>query len=247
MRQYAILPILALQVSAQPKAPPEAVSGKKISKPVRFLSPLQSLTLFPKEIEESSPTSRRQTFLPKFKATLEAEKAAKEQVAWARERNAEEYANISTGEGWEEQVKEMEKRREEKEEAFVDRAITKAVSKLPSSVSKTEAGKNLSKYQFVGLVQPSSSDQKVQWYARKRPKNSKWNVRLLHPNRKAILHDLFTRGKVDIYGEYVNKPVQEEVEVGEDGETVSKPSYGPNIEPLYSIKERSFRSVLSFS
>ena len=244
MGKYAVLSLLLLasNASAQQRPPPDAVSGKKISKPIRFLSPLQSLTLFPKEVEASVST-RRDNFLSKFKTILEAEKVAKQHIARAKAGETEDYNDINTSEGWEKRSQEMEKRREEREEEFVDRAVDRAIARLPSVQSQGAGKDKLAKYQFVGVVQPSTSEKNVMWHARKRPANSKWNVRLLHVNREAIVHDLFTRGKVDIYGEYVNKPDQTE-ESTENGEAKST-LMGPKLEPLYSVKERSWKYVIT--
>ena len=245
MGKYSILLslLLASNTSAQQQRPPPgALSGKKISKPIRFLSPLQSLTLFPKDLEKSAST-RRDDFLPKFKAALGAEKVARQHLARARARDTDDYSNISTSEGWEKRSREMEKLREEKEEEFVDRAVDREIERLPAASSQELGNEKLSKFQFVGVVQPSTSEKKVMWYARKRPLNSKWNIRLLHVNREAIVQDLFTRGKVDIYGEYVNKPHQT-IETAEDDEATST-SMGRKLESLYSVKERSWKYVIT--
>ena len=85
-------------------------------------------------------------------------------------------------------------------------------------------------------MQPSDSAKKVKWYARKRPSNSKWNVRLLHLNKDVILRDLFMKGKIDVCAKYVNtgKP-RDELKEGEDPSTPKRPL----IEARYNIKKRS--------
>lgn len=146
------------------------------------------------------------------------------------------------GEGWDKKSAEQEKKRVQKEEERLDGAFDRAASVVGNG--KALAGKmERSKYQFVGIVQPPSGDssEKVKWYAKKRQPGSKWNVRLVHVNREAVIKDLYGRGKVDIYGEYVNtgKKVEEPQKKGSEAATSRKPL----IEGRYSVKPRSWRNL----
>ena len=201
--------------------------GRRVSKTLQFLSPLQSLTLFPKEISTSTP---RDEFVPKFKAGLAAEKAAREHVVKQRElSDDEEYV----GEGWEKRSEEAEKSRAERDDQFIEKSFDNAIAKFEEEPSAEMKG---SKFQFVGVVQPPNAEKKIKWYARKRPSNSKWNVRLLHVNRDVVVRDLFVNGKVDVFGKYVNTGEKlGELKEGEDPSTLRKPL----IKADYSIKKRS--------
>lgn len=211
--------------------------GKRVSKTLKFHSPLQSLTIFPKDIPSSTPRDR---FIPKFKAGLEAEKRAREQIVKQRELEDDpEYV----GKGWERRSEEAEKLKSAKEDLFVEKAYDNAVAKFDVN-SQPKTQQKMSKYQFVGVVQPPSSSEKVKWYARKRPADSKWNIRLIHVNRDAVIRDLFVNGKVDVFGKYVNtgKP-RDPVKDGEDASVLRRPL----IEAEYSIKKRSLLNLWNFS
>merc|ERR1712232_519326 len=80
-----------------------------------------------------------------------------------------------------------------------------------------------------------------------------WNVRLVHVNKDALLRDLFVRGKVDIYGEYVNTGnfiTEENSKNNDDTQTQpsSSPQFGrPLLQTKYSVKPRSWRNLWNFS
>ena len=109
----------------------------------------------------------------------------------------------------------------------------KIAAREQRSAAVAAGGGSGSKYQFVGVVNNAKD---VTWYARKKPSNSKWNMRLIHVNRDAVLRDLFVKGKIDLYGGYKNQGMG--VVGGGDGE---KKSVGPSIMGEYSVKERSWR------
>ncbi len=219
------------------------IMGRRVTKTLQFLSPLQSLTIFPKEESPSSSSNKspRDEFLPKFQAGLTAEKKTKTQLAKRRELE-DGYGGAAAGintssPGWEKRMEERERQRTEKEEEIVDRAWDRATAPFEKRNSGSVASSNApvaSKYQFVGVIQPPDSEQKVKWYARKRPKDSKWNIRMVHVNRDAIIRDMFTSGKVDIMGKYVN--TGEPLDEVKEGEV---PSLKPRIKGEYSIKPRS--------
>jgi len=157
--------------------------------------------------------------------------------------------------------KAMEKRVEAAYDAAVKGYDTRIASKRSMSAAARSPGKSTSsKYQFVGVVNDGQGVKKtkpaeVTWYARKKPRNSKWNVRLVHVNRDAVLRELFIKGKVDVYGKYVNeglasnqstafaaadsskKDVLEEEELG----------IKPLVKAKYAIKERSWKNINNFS
>ncbi len=209
--------------------------GKRVSQTLKFISPLQSLTIFPKEVEETSSTPREK-FLPKFKVGLEAEKKAKEFLL--RRNSGFDDEDEFVGKGWEERAAERERVRAEKEDQFVEKAYDRAVAKMADdNGGPNVAGKgSTSKYQFVGVIQPPGSEKKVKWYARKRPSSSKWNVRLLHANRDAIVRDLFVNGKVDVFAKYANTGKLRDVP--KEGEDVP-PTRRPLIQVDYNVKKRN--------
>ncbi len=251
-----VLTAAATAVNAQRQTSGQQIMGRRVSKTLKMLSPLQSLTIFPKEKQsesdsgsdsDSAPCTQRDNFLPKFQAGLTAETKTRELLARRRELdpNYDDDGVPLPGldEDWERKLMEKERLREEKEDGIVDRAWDRATAPFEKkenndkSSSSSSSSSSLSKYQFVGVVQPpnNGSDKKVKWYARKRPSGSKWNVRMIHVNRDAIIRDMFTSGKVDIMGKYVNTGVDKSIEVKE-GE---QPSLKPLIKGEYSVKPRS--------
>jgi hypothetical protein len=214
----------------------ETYMGRRVSQTLKFLSPLQSFTIFPKEIPTTSP---RNEFLPKFQKGLEAEKNAREHIAKNGGLDSDEAEYV--GKGWEKRSEEREKSRAELEDKYVQNAYDEAVAKVGKAAPSKVVG---SKYQFVGVVQPSDSEKSIKWYARKRPANSKWNVRLLHVNRDVILRDLFVNGKVDMFAKYVNTgKARDELKEGEDPSAPRRPL----ISAQYNVKKRSALNLWNFS
>jgi hypothetical protein len=230
---------------------PGEIMGRRVSKTLQILSPLQSFTIFPKE-KESTTSSPREDFLPKFQSGLTAETKVKEQLARRRELttidsdgNDNEYAVGSAA--WEKKMMEKERLREEKEEEIVDRTWDRATAKFEKSKSSplsSSSSPSSSKYQFVGIIQPPNSEQKVKWFARKREKGSEWNIRMLHVNRDVIVRDLFTSGKIDIMGKYVNTGESLDEGTLKEGES---PSLAPRIKGEYSVKLRKPWNLWNFS
>jgi len=236
-KQILLLLLSAPALVQAQKKPTDMNMGRKVSKTLKFISPLQSLTLFPKEIPTTTP---REEFVPKFKAGLGAEKKAREKVLKDRELdNDAEYV----GKGWEKKSEEMETLRSEMEDQFVEKAYDEAIAGF-DEVCPAKVETSGSKLQFVGVVQPLDAEKKVQWYARKRPSNSKWNVRLLHVNRDVIVRDLFVNGKVDVFSKYANtgKP-RDELNEGEDPSAPRRPL----VEAEYNIKKKSLLNLWNFS
>jgi len=239
-----LVPLLLLLLTTTPTpilSKENTVMGKKVTETLRFLSPLQSLTLFPKEDTRAHRTPRDK-FLPKFRAGLAAEGRVRDTIA--REDGVYDDEDGDVRDGWETRSEEEDRKRVEGEEERAEGAFDSAAAVVEEEGLVGGGGVVRSKYQFVGVVQPpsSGSGKMVKWYAKKRPKGSKWNLRLVHVNRDAIIKDLVNRGKVDIYGEYVNTGKSiEDPDDKVDTSIVSKPL----IEGRYSVKERSWRYVLT--
>ena len=156
----------------------------------------------------------------------------------------------------------MEKRIEDAYDAAVSAYDARIATKKSTPTSSSSSSAN-GKYQFVGLVNDgkgSSTSKKrdkssaVTWYARKKPKNSKWNVRLVHVNRDAVLRDLFIKGKVDVYGKYVNEGIDKAAFAAAEtsGEDVvasdqQQPGMKPIVKAQYTVKERSWKTLWNFS
>jgi len=213
-------------------------------------SPLKTLTIF-------DETVNRPTFLERFKiGTTSQNRVRKEiQEEEARKRKEEEegvvYESMSEFEedvAGEDEVYEASKWEEyslSKEEAVVNKKLSKlekAFDEGFNSVKKSSATNRFSnrdenKYQFVGVVIPK---QNVKWYARKKPKSSRWSVRLLQVDKPALQRDLFVNGKIDIFAEYENRGrMKETIKDGKKVEQIS----AAVIEPKYSIRERSWRTL----
>ena len=95
---------------------------------------------------------------------------------------------------------------------------------------------------------------------RKRPKGSKWNVRLVHVYRDAVLRDLFVKGKVDVFDKYISEGAKEDAAFsaadasGEDNAAGGKGGIDggggatkPYVKAMYAIKEHSWRTLWNFS
>mmetsp|Transcript_6223 Transcript_6223/g.11415 ORF Transcript_6223/g.11415 Transcript_6223/m.11415 type:complete len:368 (-) Transcript_6223:404-1507(-) len=239
------------------------------SSPLRFSSPLQTFTLFDKPAL-SSPENRppRLKFLPRFRAGLMAEKQEREKILDEQRRGiSHSYWNDDddddAGDSWAEHSAQAEERRMKAMEQRVERAHDEAVARYDAKVAERLAarknggasGKESSGgYQFVGVVADGASasassggNSNVKWYARMKPANSKWSVRLVHVNRDAVLRDLFVKGKVDVFGRYVNEGVREAVAVSGGG-VVGEEQDGmkPIVKGQYSVRERSWRTLWNF-
>jgi len=235
--------LLSSPVVIQSSETPKSKMGAKLSPPLQFLSPLQSLTLFSKT-DVANHRTPRDEFLPKFSEGLAAEKRARARIA--KEAGSFDDDDVDVGEGWEKKSEEEERRRVKGEEERVGGAYDRAAALVGRKVDGNAFPR--SKYQFVGVIQqPSGSggDKKVKWYAKKRAAGSKWNLRLVHVNREAIVKDLYGRGKVDIYGEYVNTGKANQVPSGIKGDTSTMPM--PIVEGKYTVKERSWRTLWNFN
>jgi len=188
----------------------------------------------------------REAFLPKFQAGKASEKEARDEIAKEAEvygDGVDEYVD----EGWDKEIEEIDRLNVEGEDQRVERSFNSAIDTVKDKFDQTIKYEKVkkSKFQFVGVVQPirSSDSKKVRWYARKRPSNSKWNIRLVHVNREAIVKDLFARGKIDIYGEYENTGKKMVAVEGENMLDNGKQL----ITGKYSVKKRNLWNIWNFN
>jgi len=219
------------------------------NKILNFASPLQTFTIYPKEkvIEEKSP---RERYVPKLKAGLAAERKAKI-IIKAKEQYNMDNDDDYIGEGWDKKSAQLEKYKEEENDLKLERAFDRAVapfskSRIFTSIKKNTPSKK-SSLQFVGLVHPPKNGKNVTWYARERPSESKWNLRLVHANRDAILRDLFIKGKVDVYGEYVNTGKSSSRDKEDQDSPAAVNNGKPLIQAKYTLKNRSWKNLLNFN
>lgn len=252
---------------------PITTSASGNTQSLHFTSPIQSYTIFDKSIQSSPEyTPPRRKFVPRFRAGLMAERRAKEVLMEEQRRGIIGYDEEDTdgGDSWAEASAAADERKKKAMEKRVEAAYDAAVSgydarvaskKTPTSVSSSS--RSSSKYQFVGVVNDGKGSSgkmnknSVQWYARKKTKKSKWNVRLVHVNRDAVLRELFIKGKVDIYGKYMNEGLDKASAFaaaeasGEDIDDIDKLEENLGMKPLvkaqYTMKERSWKTLWNFS
>ena len=295
--RVVLLLLLTSTVVAAPRSSssgggaPPSTSGSSSSAPLRFVSPLQSYTVFDKSALSSYDlASPRRKFLPRFRAGLVAEKAAREALLEEQRRGIVTQADDDVddgagagggGGGWAEASAAADERRRKASEARIEVAYDAAVASYDERIAASVASKSSStiadrggRLQFVGVVNDGSAPPPrggrdgddgagggaVTWYARRRPRGSKWNVRLVHVNRDAVLRDLFVGGKVDLYGKYVNESPTTTPSSGGEAEAAfaaadasSSSSSGvedaprPHVKGHYAIRERSWRTMWNFS
>jgi len=183
----------------------------------------------------------------------------------------------TNGSGWAEASAAADERRRKAAEARIEAAHDAAVKAYDDKLATTAKSRrsavpstNDIKFQFVGVVNDGKSNRDnmerggdVTWYARKRPKGSKWNVRLVHVNRDAVLRDLFVKGKVDVFGKYISEGAKEDAAFtaadasGEDNVAMGNGGLDAigggggvtktYVKAKYAIKERSWRTLWNFS
>lgn len=261
-----LAPLLVAAAAQKSSAPAAATSSSGNAKPLQFTSPLQSYTIFDKSaLASSDGASPRRKFLPRFRAGLMAERRAKEALMDEQRRGIgledDGFESGSSG-GWAEASAAADERKkkamEKRVEAAYDAAVRGYDERVAAKKAAAPAAASSGGYQFVGVVNDGKSSKKggaVTWYARKKPSNSKWNVRLVHVNRDAVLRDLFVKGKVDVYGKYVNEGLDKAAfaaaetsgEDVEDGEEKENPGMKPLIKGNYIVKERSWKTLWNFS
>jgi hypothetical protein len=187
---------------------------------LRFASPLQALTIWDKGAPAGSP---RDEFLPKYKAGLQAEQDMRE----ALNKRHEEFMAKQDKEAkdWPKRAAAIERRRKARDEALIEKAYDEATKAGAKLACKPQ---DPNEYQFVGVVNKKTPTKPVTWYARKKPAEGKWSMRLIHVNQEAIIKDLFNQGKIDIVARYKNTGILEETK-----KCV--------VNSEYEVKERSWR------
>jgi hypothetical protein len=211
-----LLPIIAALVLCQ-----SAMAGRML----KFASPLQSLTI-PDAEEKETLKTKRKSFLFKYKAGLLAEAETRRELAVKRTKELQDAA--ASGDNWAENAAGREQSRRATEEKLVERAYDEAVAKVKSGEMKA-SGKSSNNYQFVGVVNRGGKNKPITWFARPKPSDSKWSVRLVHVNRDAIIKDLFNQGKVDLFAKYKNTG------------RLDEETQAPIVTSKYEVKERSWR------
>lgn len=188
-----------------------------------------------------SPLTHRGRFLPKFKAGLEAEAEARKAIGLKRKQRLQEIAAAAGSAGgggkkesnWASRAASADERLRESEAKAVEKAFDDGVRKFEQQAGKSSVGKpkkkNENAYQFVGVVNSASSEPAITWYARTKPSNANWSVRLVHVNRAAIIKDLFNRGKVDVFARYDNTG------------KVDPDKNQPIVASKYTVRERSWK------
>jgi len=229
-----------------------------------FASPLKCFT-----VSDKASKSPRAKFIFKLKSAMESSNRVRTEIKEEEKRNRQFeddddfdddedfFESEDWGSAYSSQNSIEERSKREKIQSAFQMGLSSADSKLDDMDAKqalAPSPKGENKYQFVGVVQSGEKGNKrtnVKWYARKKPKKSKWSLRVVHVDKPALLRDLFVRGKIDVYGEYHNTGVpvpavttsvsKSKVAVEESG--IKRPL----VEAKYIIKERSWKTLWNFS
>ena len=216
---------------------------------LRLVSPLQALTIWDPEVKnQTDSTTWRNRFLPKYKVGLEAETAVRKEYESKRQTLLTGHmamakkGNKRDRNTWAQRVQKAERDLLLAEERAAEQAFDRATTEYEKQQQEerkqrtAQTPTNLNRYQFVGVIHPpmaqsssSSSSPIITWYARPKPSNAKWSIRLVHVNRQAVIKDLFQQGKVDLFAKYSNS--------GQVDEATGLPI----ITSQYKIRERSWR------
>ena len=257
-----VAPAIAAKSST---SPPITTSSSGNVKPLQFSSAIQSYTIFDKSaITSPGYASPRRKFLPRFRTGLAAERRARELILEEERRGLIHDDNTSSSGGsWAEASAAADEKKKRAIEKRVEAAHDAAVKEydkrmaVKNSATPVKVSPN-SQYQFVGVVNDgkgSKNKGEITWYARKKPTNSKWSIRLVHVNRDAVLRDLFVKGKIDLYGKYTNEGLDraafEAADSGGDAVTDADGKQQTGMKPLirgqYYVKERSWKNLWNFS
>jgi hypothetical protein len=209
----------------------------------------------------------RTKFLPKFLTGLTAENQIREEIAVGKVKISDSYYDNDdtfdvSGNDWVGKTKTAETKRKRREDQVVEDAYDTAIASFEqqeqqrlNSKKMKKTTTNSNKYQYVGVVGINNKDNKkmkkkmnnspISWYARPKPNNSNWSVRLLHVNKDVIIKDLFDQGKIDIFAKYTNTGPQQRQQSsnasGEDGRTANQSSQAPVVTTKYEARERSWK------
>mmetsp|Transcript_48185 Transcript_48185/g.53713 ORF Transcript_48185/g.53713 Transcript_48185/m.53713 type:complete len:416 (+) Transcript_48185:31-1278(+) len=223
----------------------------------------------------------RKRFLPRFLAGLKAEDKVREGIAIGQVKVPDGNDDHDfSGSDWVGKIKSIEERRKYQEDQVVGKAHDSAVQLFEQKLRKNKKVKqeNSNQYQIVGVINSSSrnntkkkknkkqSNGPISWYARPKPKNAKWTIRMIHVNKDAIIKDLFDRGKIDIFAKYTNtgrtsttsdidkqrQLEQKEEKLAQEGtsttsSTTRKEGLVPIVTTKYEARERSWKTLWNFS
>jgi hypothetical protein len=207
-------------------------TGVTAVRDLRIVSPLQALTIWDSDVTVAKNSTARSRFLPKYRAGLDAETKARKSLA--EKRNQQLQVEATSSDNWSGEAVAAAGRARTKEDQLLEASFDRSVAPFKQAEEATrkllqQAKKNSKNpYQFVGLV-GKSEEKPITWFARKKPANSHWSVRLVHVNRDAILKDLFDQGKIDIFSRYDNT-----------GQTNPETNL-PIIRSKYSVRQRSWK------
>jgi len=192
----------------------------------------------------------RKKFLPKFLTGLKAENQIREEIALGEVKipDSNDKFDVS-GKDWVGKTKTEEAKRKRRENKVVEDAYDKAITSFEQEqlLSKKIKKTNSNKYQYVGVVLNKDKKNKmntspISWYARPKPKSSKWSVRLLHVNKDVIIKDLFDQGKIDIFAKYTNNGQRKQSDNdSEEGKPPKQSSQAPVVTTKYEARERSWK------
>mmetsp|Transcript_52918 Transcript_52918/g.57447 ORF Transcript_52918/g.57447 Transcript_52918/m.57447 type:complete len:419 (+) Transcript_52918:28-1284(+) len=225
----------------------------------------------------------RKRFLPRFLAGLKAEDQVREGIAIGQVKvpTTDTDDHDFSGSDWVGKIKSIDERRKYQEDKVVGKAHDSAVELFEQKLRRNQKVKqeNSNQYQIVGVINSSRrNNQKKQnrknktkgkgpisWYARPKPKNAKWTIRMIHVNKDAIIKDLFDRGKIDIFAKYTNtgrtsttsdidkqrQLEQKEEKLAQEGTSTStkkkKEGLVPIVTTKYEARERSWKTLWNFS
>jgi hypothetical protein len=209
---------------------------------LQIVTPLQALTI-PDGGFDTVDLSRRQAFLERFRAGVEAEmKVLDRKKNLYYDGSTAITAGVSAAAGLDFlSDKEAERAFEMATSNVAAQQETRR--KLQTNGFGGGGGRQKQQqYQFVGVIQPAGDSSSttsstggggggaaatISWYARPKPKDARWSMRLVHVNREAVIKHLFDQGKVDIYGKY---------QTVVDAETGER-----KVESKYTVTPRSWR------
>jgi hypothetical protein len=204
---------------------------------MRFASPLQALTIWD---NAEDPLSPREKYLQKYKAGLEAEKKIREELK--KKHDAFLSKQDTASPEWAEKAAHYERVRKSREDRLVEKAYDEAVKRVEAEQRGRESGPvaiKKNEYQFVGVVNGKDGSKPVTWYARPKPENTNWSLRLIHVNRDAIIKDLFDRGKVDIFSKYKNHGSKTTTNTDQGASVQDQREL--QVKGQYEVRERSLR------
>jgi len=223
---------------------------------IRFVSPLQSLTIPDPECmdasvpaesaQEAALETPRRKFMERWKFGLKVEQTVREKLAMGKlpsEDNNDDGKFDASGPNWVGNAKAAEEQRRAREASMIEKGYDSAMAQYDEKLASIDASKaatkspNPNKYQFVGLIDRKNSEKPISWHARPKPEGAKWSVRLVHVNKDAIIKDLFDQGKIDIFAKYTNTGKFKTKGSGEN----AKPTTIPIVTAKYEGRKRSWK------